>query len=163
MYFESMPLIYYKLTEEIPEQIVKDVTVRTKVASFIKDSVFLYENYIVRDGERPEHVAARVYNKPTLHWIILLVNEIIDPYTDWPMSDMDLMAYIESFVDPIATHHYEDRDGNWVNGTESQLNVYPITNLEYYSTQNDKRRLIKIVKPELTQFFVDEYNRLVKQ
>lgn len=163
MYFESMPVIYYNLLEGAPEQIVKDVTVRTKVAAFIKNSAFLYENYIVKDGERPEHVAARVYGKPTLHWIILLANEIIDPYTDWPMSDSDLFSYVSTFVNPIDIHHYEDRDGNWVNNTESQLNVYPISNLEYYSIQNDKRRLIKIVKPGLAEFFIEEYNRLVKQ
>ncbi len=163
MYFESMPVIYYNLLEGAPEQIVKDVTVRTKLAAFVKNSAFLYEHYIVKDGERPEHIAARVYGKPTLHWIILIVNEIIDPYTDWPMSDMDLFNYISTFVNPIDIHHYEDRDGNWVNNTESQLSVYPISNLEYYSIQNDKRRLIKIVKPGLAEFFIEEYNRLVKQ
>lgn len=159
MYFEKLPLIYYTLDNRTT-QVVRDITVRTKVADLIKDSAYLYEQYSVKDGERPEHLAARFYNNPLLHWIILIANEIIDPYEDWPMSDYDLSQWVKTNMDPNQIHHYENSDGDWVPNTDS--GAYPVTNLEQYLIVNDRRRLIKVVKPELVQFFVDEFERLMQ-
>ncbi len=160
MYFEKLPHIYYTF-DDVSAQIVKDITVRTKIAGFLRESVYLYERYTVQDGERPEHIAARVFKNPMLHWIIMTVNDIVDPYNDWPMSDYDLGQWVEGRMDPNAIHHYETVSGDWVNAVNP--GAYPITNLEYHITENDKKREIKLIKPELVQFFIDEFDRLVKQ
>jgi hypothetical protein len=51
--------------------------------------------YSVKDGERPEHIAERVYGDPGYHWLILLTNNIIDPYHGWYMSGSALEDYIQ--------------------------------------------------------------------
>jgi hypothetical protein len=51
--------------------------------------------YSIKDGERPEHIAERVYGDPGYHWLILLTNNIIDPYHGWYMSGSALEEYIQ--------------------------------------------------------------------
>jgi hypothetical protein len=51
--------------------------------------------YSIKDGERPEHIAERVYGDPGYHWLILLTNNIIDPYHGWYMSGSALEDYIQ--------------------------------------------------------------------
>lgn len=50
--------------------------------------------YLVRDGDTPEIVASQLYGNPEYHWVILLVNEIIDPRTEWVMSQRDMLNMI---------------------------------------------------------------------
>lgn len=159
MYFEKLPLIYYSLDNKTT-RIVKDITVRTKIAEYLKGAGFLYEKYIVRDGERPEHIAAKFYKDPTIHWLIMLTNEVVDPINDWPISEYDLQKWVEENMDPYAAHHYVDANGNWVNSTHPK--AIRVTNLEHHQTENDKKRVINLIKPDLIQIFIDEFDRLVK-
>ena len=34
----------------------------------------------------PENIADRYYGDSTLHWIVLLTNNILDPYFDFPLN-----------------------------------------------------------------------------
>lgn len=160
MYFEKLPFIYYSL-DNATVQIVKDITIRTKIAIFLRESIYIYEKYTVQDGEKAEHIAARLYNNPLLHWVIFVTNDIVDPYNDWPLSDYDLGKWVEENMNPDGIHHYENLFGDWVNPTNPE--AYPITNLEFYRLENDEKRAIKLIKPELVQFFIDEFDRLVKE
>lgn len=54
-----------------------------------------YVDYLVQDGEKPEHIADRVYGESQYHWLVLMANEIYNPYFDWPLSSWELDAYIE--------------------------------------------------------------------
>ena len=41
-----------------------------------------------------------------LYWIILLANDIMDRYHDWPMSTPQFLSYINDiYSTPYATHH----------------------------------------------------------
>lgn len=55
-----------------------------------------FYSYTIREGERADMVAYDQYDDSTLDWIIYLVNGIIDPYYEWPMSNEDFIAYLES-------------------------------------------------------------------
>lgn len=53
-----------------------------------------YVDYIVKDEEKPEHIADRVYGRSDYHWIVWLSNRIYNPYFDWPLSDQDFERYV---------------------------------------------------------------------
>lgn len=53
-----------------------------------------YEPYDIQDGEKPLDVAFKFYEDPTLDWILLLFNEIVDINNEWPISERDLNNYI---------------------------------------------------------------------
>lgn len=55
-----------------------------------------YEPYDILDGERPLDVAYKFYGDPSLDWIILIFNEIVDLQNEWPLSESDLNNYINS-------------------------------------------------------------------
>ena len=66
-----------------------------------------YEPYDIQDGERPLDVAYRFYGDPTLDWVILIFNEIVDLQNEWPLSERDLNNYINyTYTDPQAIAYY---------------------------------------------------------
>ncbi len=73
----------------------RNILVRAKIIDYIKNTQSAYSNYTIRDGERPEHIAYRVYGQSDLHWVILLFNEIIDPLFEWPISSNDLETSVQ--------------------------------------------------------------------
>lgn len=159
MYFNDMPFITYSLDNET-QQIVRDITLRVKISDHLKEAAYAYEKYIIQDGDRPETVASRIYKNPELHWVIMIANDIVDPYEDWPMSSADLDEYIEALGDGEDIDHYENADGYWVNSNSPDAT--PVTIREYRTKVNDEKRVIKIPKPELINFVISEYTRLMK-
>ena len=94
MYFEQFPLIPY---DSVGDGISKDVTNifrRVAVRAKVKSNTALFDTYDVRDGETPEMIAHRLYDDATLHWVILLFNEIHDRYHQWPMSTVQFEDYL---------------------------------------------------------------------
>jgi len=71
----------------------------------------LYYTYDIQDGDTPEIVAHKYYGDSYRYWIVLLANEIIDPFWDWPLTGMNLNSYVtDKYTDfnPYSTaHHYE--------------------------------------------------------
>ncbi|MFN9956924.1 MAG: baseplate wedge protein 53, partial [bacterium] len=43
----------------------------------------------------PEQIANRVYGNPEKHWIILLVNQLIDPQFNWALGPYEFDKYIK--------------------------------------------------------------------
>ncbi len=52
--------------------------------------------YMVQSGETPEQISEKKYGSTDWYWTILLLNNIIDVYNDWPLSDYELDKSIEN-------------------------------------------------------------------
>lgn len=94
-YFRFMPSTMYRGDYDGQFIVATDITTRAKILEYIKDSAGTVVDYNIRDGERPEHLAHRVYGKPEYHWVNLLYNEIHDPFFEWPMSSQELQVMID--------------------------------------------------------------------
>jgi len=143
MYFNKFPKIIYSLDEGVSGQLIPDLLRRIKINDNIKRDYVYYDLYDVLDGERPEMVADRFYGDPQLFWLILHINDIIDPRFDWPLSNEDLMEYvIGKYGLPFIyhTHHYVNPQGKIVNSYKvlSQQNkpVLPIVYEDSGTFQN---------------------------
>lgn len=160
MYFESFPYTLYSLDDRASVQLTKYILVRFALSKELKENFSLYDEYDIRDGESPEILADFFYNQPTLHWIILHVNEIVDPRFEWPLGTYDLIKYTEGkYTNINAAHHYEDEDGYIVNSTEA--GAVPVSNYQYEERLNEEKRRIKILKPQFVQDFISEFQRQV--
>ena len=160
-YFKNFPYINYSfIIDGKPTLIpVKDIVLNVRFLKTIFDNVALYDTYTVKDGETPEYISEKLYGTPYYHWVILLFNERFDYYNDWPLTSNQLEEYVNRVcVDPYAQHklygedHYVDTDGNVVDGPEygnNDSSIVAITNIEYYSIENDKKRDIKLINPNL--------------
>ena len=68
---------------------------------YLKD-ISLFFKYEIKEGERPDIVAYKFYEDPSLDWVIFLANGIVDPYKDWPMDSKQFISYIESKYNTAA-------------------------------------------------------------
>jgi hypothetical protein len=95
-YFSYFPSISYTMDKNdlTKVQVVKDVTVRAKISDYFKNAAITSLPYEIQDGERPETLSHRIYDRADLHWLILLFNEIHDPTFEWPLSSAELESYI---------------------------------------------------------------------
>ena len=89
-YFREFPTVV------INNQEVLDITRKVKLTSDFKLSAMDYSNYTLDEGDKPEDVAYYYYDNPEYAWLVLLSNDIVDPYSQWYKSNEELELYIKS-------------------------------------------------------------------
>jgi len=163
MYFSKFPLDLYSLDDLKSVQLITDILRRvTLTEKFKSDSVF-FDEYDIKEGETPERLADKFYGDSNYHWLILHVNEIVDPRFDWPLTFYQLEQMVGSKygVNNIqATHHYENVDGNWVNSNYPSATA--ISNFVYEERLNEDKRRIKILKPRFLVALETEFDNKIK-
>ena len=141
---------------------------RIKVRNYIRLNGALFSKHSVKDGWTPEMVSQDIYGNSNFHWILLLFNEIINTYYDWPLSTRNFQRFVtDKYADPNAIHHYEvsqSSGGDWVKITvEADVaDAVGITNLEYEAAIQDKKREITILQPQFVDQFRQEFNTLLE-
>jgi hypothetical protein len=113
-YFRELPDILYQsnLLHKVSSQEyirIKNIFRRVKIQDWIQDNVQFFNKYTIRDGERPDTMAERLYGSSERDWIIVLTAGITNIRNDWPLSNYDLYRYVEAKygTDLNAIHHYE--------------------------------------------------------
>mgnify|MGYP003341495154 CR=1 FL=1 len=160
MYFSKFPLTFYTLDNRETVQLVTNIFLRVVFAEEIKNNLTLYELYDIVDGEAPEIISDKFYETPDYHWVILILNEVVDPRYDWPLSTSNLIKYCESKYNNInGIHHYIDTDGYIVNSTAP--GATSVSNFQYEEEINEGKRKIKIIKPEYINQVVETFNSLL--
>jgi len=92
-YFTNFPTINYRGKE------VRNITNRSKIRDEILSDPFVFLPYTVADGENPETIAQLYYGTVDDTWLVLLANNMTDPYYDWPMNDEEFDQY---FIDKYS-------------------------------------------------------------
>ena len=113
-YFRELPDILYQsnLLHKVSSQEyiqIKNIFRRVKIQDWIQDNVQFFNKYTIRDGERPDTMAERLYGTSERDWIVILTAGITNIRNDWPLSNYDLYRYVEAKygTDLNAVHHYE--------------------------------------------------------
>jgi len=177
MYFNSMPVIYYDSADTGQPKIVTNLLRRVGLRAKVKTNSMLFDTYKLREGETPEIIAHKLYGDPELHWIVMLVNNVIDRYHDWPMSTPQFNSYLnQKYVDSdgnpdtSGVHHYEIEQTSGdtkVTIEVTDLTNYPnastVTNYDYEQRRQDKIREIRLLDPQYKDVFVEEYKNLMKE
>lgn len=156
---------------EVDGRTITDITKRIIMFELSKNNIVAYEKYWVSEGEKPEHVAFKYYGDVGYHWIVLLANDIINPYYDWPMSDKELKTYIDrkyGVNQANQIHHYvaSEYSTDLPPGTivdEYYATKTPVTNFEYETEMNDRLREIKLIKPVFALEIVNQFEELIKK
>jgi len=95
-YFSKFPQINYSFDNGKINKTAINILKRVGFKDFTKNNSRFFIEYNVMDGDTPEMVAHKIYGDSNLHWVILLFNDIINPYYDWPLSTRKLESYIKS-------------------------------------------------------------------
>ena len=171
-YFEILPKVYYDSKGDGKFDLLTNIMTRVKLRDDVQDDIFAYDYYDVQDGETPEMIAHKFYGDSDLHWTILVVNDIVDYYTDWPMSIQRFEQYVkEKYTNPQAVHHYEitQTSGDTTEIIDVGLNTtdYPsataISNYQYEDALQNERRQIRLIQPRFMDDFVEEFETKIKE
>lgn len=97
-YFTSFPTVQYDTTGKAPNQYqtVKNIMTRQKLKASIVEDITAYYPYFVQEGERVDTVSYNYYGTTDYAYLILLINNIIDPLFDWPLSSRDFDNYMNN-------------------------------------------------------------------
>jgi hypothetical protein len=111
-YFRPFPTIKYRIPNQKKSVSVTDITRRFALTSFISNAKVTFDQYLLQDGDRPDTVAYEYYRDQTLDWLVLLANEIHDPYFQWPRTYEQFNSYIKQKYGSLeyaqsTNHHYE--------------------------------------------------------
>ena len=169
----------YDMKDDGNYKLLPDILRRVKQRNAIKQGQFVFDNYDVRDGEKPEDVAYKWFGDAQLHWIILMTNNITDRYYQWPMNQPQFAEFLTDKYgagNEDAVHHYEvTQDSGRTSGqgpndysylvevNSDTDNATTITNREYEERQQDKYRSIKLLDRRYIEEFIDEFDNLIKQ
>ena len=152
---------------------------RVKLRSGIRSGMFLFDNYDVKDGEKPEDVAFKWFGNAQYHWVILMTNNITDRYYEWPLTQPQFQEFIEDkygLANIDGIHHYEitqasGRTSGQGAGDYSYLvecnsdedGATSVSNRDYEQRLQDKYRQIRLLDPRYLSSFVSEFELLIKE
>lgn len=162
-YFEGFPEISYDPTGDKNYKTIKDILIRANIKESIKGRHSLFEKYDVKEGETPELVAHRLYEDVSLHWVILMFNNIDNPYYEWPMSQRNFINYVkDKYANPDAIHHYEVAQSSGLTTTKIKVDsdaagASSVSNYNYEADLNDARKQIKVLKREYIGQITSEF------
>ena len=92
--------------------VVKNFFKRAKLRTDVFQDLTFFTKFSVIGDDRPDNVADNFYDDPTLDWIVLLSNNIVNVQSEWPLSQADFFTYLsEKYPDEnvlySGIHHYE--------------------------------------------------------
>ena len=183
-YFSYIPNIYVaegnKDDEAYKYRLVKNLFRRVSVKSKILEYITLTEAYYIQPFDTPALLAQEFYGSTTYDWAILITNNMIDSYTQWPKMETDLLEYIkEKYNEPDAIHHYETLEVKYegevivpanIEVNESYRTTLPngtqlsslesrvaVTNYEHETYLNELKKFIKMPTPQVVNFMEQEF------
>jgi hypothetical protein len=109
-YFSTLPKIV-KTGSDGVSVLMTNLMARASVVPDILKNPLVYYQYDIQEGDTPEIVAHKYYGDSYRFWIVLFVNEILDPQWDWPMNSTTFTKFIQDkyqeFNPHSQIHHYE--------------------------------------------------------
>ena len=171
-YFDMFPNIYYSAKGDGNFTIMKDILSRVKLIANVKENILGFDYYDVQDGETPEMIAHKYYGDVNLHWTILVANDIVDYYNDWPMSVQKFEKFVfDKYDNPQAIHHYEisQTSGETTTTIDVGMNTtdYPsataISNYTYEDRLQEQKRQIRLISPDFISQFVSEFEKKLSE
>ena len=190
-YFSNYPKIAYDITgtnNTNPDfTVAVNLMVRNKIRDAVESDITIFCPYIVSEGMRPDVLAYQYYGDTQYTWSVLLVNNIIDPYWEWPLSYKDFRGYIITKYGSVeksqtTVHQYlkQARARVESSGTSDPIPVYNLevdyqtyssTNIEersivykyeYEQDLNEARREIQLIDVNYIASVQDEIRRLFR-
>ena len=184
-YFRELPELNYQsfLSDSNSSQNylrVKNLFRRCKLRDDLQNVFTVFNKYEIVEGARPDTVAEEFYGDEELDWVVLMTAGIVNVRDEWPLSNKEVYDYaLDVYGDDLNNiHHYETKEvkdqngklilpkGKTVDSTftipdpdDYRLTINPVTgisNYEYETIKNNKKRSIYLLKPGYLQQFLND-------
>ena len=194
-YFRKVPDFEYvsrlpdsKISDYIT---VKNIFKKNELRPDIFNDATVFTDYQIKGDDRPDNVAFEIYKDPTLDWLILLSNNILNIQTEWPLLQNDFDRFLldkyETYEKIHEVHHYETKEikdsagvvmvpqglhvavdysitywDNTMRGYVVETDApEPVTNYQYESDIENRKRNIKILKARYLGIVRDDMKQLM--
>jgi hypothetical protein len=174
-YFSQFPLMAYDMAGNQQYKLLPNILKRVKLRSNLRAGSFLFDNYDVKDGERPEDVAYKWFGDAKYHWIILMTNNVTDRYYQWPLSQPQFQEHIADKYgagNEDDVHHYEKTTDSGPTSSRDNSHLVEcnsddgdpaiISNRQYEQRKQDEYRQIRLLDTRYLNTFVEEFENLIK-
>ena len=91
----------------------KNLFRRAKIREDLFADFMQFDKYKIVGDERPDNVSLNVYGNDSYDWVILMANNIVDVYNEWPLTQIQLSQYLDNKYTPqelVSIHHHETRE-----------------------------------------------------
>ena len=144
--------------------LVKNLFKRAKLREDVYQDLSFFTKFDVLGDDRPDNVADLVYGDPTLDWVVLLSNNIVNVQSEWPLSQADFNRYITEKYDSeeilySGIHHYESREVKASDGTiiiPSGARVSIGQSVSFYDELSDQQVIRTDVAMPITNFMHED-------
>ena len=189
-YFRELPNLLYPSflpdkTSSLDFVEVKNVFRRAKLRDDLQNNFTVFERYEIPMGFRPDVVAEELYGSDQLDWVVLTVAGILNVRNEWPLSDRDIYDYsLDKYGESLnsvkffETTEVKDTNGRMIlpkgkvvdsnftipkpgEPTATLSPVVGISNYEYETRLNDKKRSIFVLREEYLQQFLNDMRELM--
>ena len=189
-YFRELPNLRYPSflpgkTSSLDYVEVKNIFRRAKLRDDLQNNFTVFERYEIPMGFRPDVVAEELYGSDQLDWVVLTVAGILNVRNEWPLSDRDIYDYsLDKYGDSLnsvkffETTEVKDTNGRMIlpkgkvvdsnftipkpgEPTATLNPVVGISNYEYETRLNDKKRSIFVLREEYLQQFLNDMRELM--
>jgi hypothetical protein len=150
-------------------------------SNFIKELLLdssIFSEYTIVDGERLTTVAFDFYGSVDYTWLVVLSNQIIDPYFEWPLSQQELELYIAKKYGSLQEARSTIVEYRLI-GTEKIISIdtynniwsdiefpedfiEPIYAYDKEFNLNETKRFVRLIKPELAPTIQLELEKSLK-
>ena len=168
-YFRNLPNFEYvnrtsDATNISDYTTVKNLFRKGKLREDIFQDTTFFEKYQIRGDDRPDNVANELYADPTLDWVILLSNNIINIQSEWPMTQAGLDAYLLDKYGDYDTlyngiHHYESSEVKNSQGViifPKGVHVSAAQSVSYYDYYSDQQFTFDNISNPITNYEYEE-------
>ena len=166
-YFNNIPSIQYG--SKVARNLLARPVIKTKI---LANPTLIYD-YTIQDGQRPDQIADAYYGNVNFVWLVFLVNNIVDPYYDWPLTQNQFKEYIidkygsVELAKSTIKHYVPKTKGTVITKETFDLNatMLKIVASDYQSVDvykfedeaNEAKRLIKLIDSRLA---TDAFSKL---
>ena len=170
---------------------VKNFFKKGKLREDLFQDLTVFEKYNIKGDDRPDNVAFEIYDDPTLDWVVLMSNNIINIQNEWPLNQQAFESYVLDKYGTIEKlneiHHYESNEVKDTNGviifpkgvrvsagqsvsyfeplSEELVTVNPVskavTNYQHEEKINDDKRRIFLLKPIYLNVVFDDLEEMM--
>ena len=189
-YFRELPNLRYPSflpdkTSSLDFVEVKNVFRRAKLRDDLQNNFTVFERYEIPMGFRPDVVAEELYGSDQLDWVVLTVAGILNVRNEWPLSDRDIYDYsLDKYGESLnsvkffETTEVKDTNGRMIlpkgkvvdsnftipkpgEPTATLNPVVGISNYEYETRLNEKKRNIFVLREEYLQEFLNDMREIM--
>ena len=189
-YFRELPNLLYpsflpEKTSSLDFIEVKNIFRRVKLRDDLQNNFTVFDRYQIPMNARPDTVAEDLYGSPQFDWVVLTTAGILNVRNEWPLNDRDLYDYsLDKYGESLnsvkffETTEVKDTssrmilpkgkvvDSNFTipkpgEPTATLNPVVGISNYEYETRLNEKKRNIFVLREEYLQEFVSDMRQIM--